>query len=680
MGRTFNRVSAFVMIAMSIIMVFFGPLYGVDSFITDHIYTRLTGTDSRIVIIGIDEETLSEYGNFNLWSREKMAELIDMLYEDEENAPAVVGLDFIFSDDYDGESDKRLSEAAGKEGRDVVAGTNIVYRGRVERDASGEVYYNTEHISNIELPYEELGSSVNVGFTNECIAKDGYVRYAMNSVDVPEELSYKDENQDSFAYAIYKQYCSKVGEDAVTPRTNSGGQFQFRYSGESGEFSKLSLGAVLSGKIPATTFKDAIVLVGAYAPGFQDSYQPASDRGSTMYGVEIHANIIQAYMQGKTMVTVQKILMALLTAFIMLIFLMVVRRQGIGFRVGASVAAAIIYTAAGMILAAKGIYIPCVYIYILLFITDIYFIVDNYQKELKAQMWSFTEAMAAAVDERTPYNATHTRNVAKYCGMLADYINKLHYRGKEKEHFSEHRKEQLVMGALLHDIGKMAVPLSVMNKATRLGGRENDIEKRLELIRLKAQVEMLLGNKDEAWYEDIKGKTEEAWKMVLKVNAAGFVDDETRNELERILDYSYGDTSFFTDEEKMCLRIVKGTLTEGERKVMESHVTITTKILSKVHFNRYFKNSPVYAGQHHECLNGKGYPNGLTAEELSVDARIMAVADICDALLATDRPYKKPIPMEKAFDSMRDMAQKGNIDGKYVEYLYQCLSADKAEG
>ena len=236
------------------------------------------------------------------------------------------------------------------------------------------------------------------------------------------------------------------------------------------------------------------------------------------------------------------------------------------------------------------------------------------------------------------------------------------------------------MGALLHDIGKMAVPLSVMNKATRLGGRENDIEKRLELIRLKAQIEMLLGNKDEAWYEDIKGKTEEAWEMVLKVNAAGFVDDETRKELERILDYSYGDTSFFTDEEKMCLRIVKGTLTEEERKVMESHVTITTKILSKVHFNRYFKNSPVYAGQHHECLNGKGYPNGLTAEELSVDARIMAVADICDALLATDRPYKKPIPMEKAFDIMRDMAQNGNIDGKYVEYLYQCLSTDKAEG
>ena len=106
---------------------------------------------------------------------------------------------------------------------------------------------------------------------------------------------------------------------------------------------------------------------------------------------------------------------------------------------------------------------------------------------------------------------------------------------------------------------------------------------------------------------------------------------------------------------------------------MESHVSITKRILDKVYFNRSFINSPKWAGEHHECLDGKGYPNGLTADELSSDSRILAVADICDALLATDRPYKKPIPKEKAFDIMRDMAENGKIDGKYVEYLYQCL-------
>ena len=302
----------------------------------------------------------------------------------------------------------------------------------------------------------------------------------------------------------------------------------------------------------------------------------------------------------------------------------------------------------------------------------------RYQQELKDQMWSFTEAMAAAIDERTPYNASHTRKVAKYSGMLADYINELHEKGEEEEYFSENRKEQLVMGAFLHDIGKLAVPLEVMNKATRLNGHEKDIEKRLEIYKLKAKVLMLEGKKNEDEYKVFESNVDEAIELMNSVNGAGFLDDEKRAALEKIFKYEFTDedgvtSPFFTDEEKECLSIVKGTLTAEERKIMESHVEITERILSKVHFNKYFQNSPIYAAQHHECLNGKGYPKGLIADQLSVDSRIMAVADICDALLATDRPYKKPIPKEKAFDIMRDMVKAGNIDGKLVEYLYACL-------
>ena len=301
-----------------------------------------------------------------------------------------------------------------------------------------------------------------------------------------------------------------------------------------------------------------------------------------------------------------------------------------------------------------------------------------YQEELKEQMWSFTEAMAAAIDERTPYNASHTRHVAEYCGMLADHINELHEKGEEEEFFTAHRKEQLMMGAYLHDIGKLAVPLSVMNKSTRLNGGEKGITDRLEIYRLKAKVRVLEGKADKAWLDDAVSKIDEALELMNRVNGAGFVDDETEDRLCGILEYVYDDADgsvqpFFTEEEKECLRIRKGTLTDRERKIMESHVEITERILSKVHFNKYFADSPIYAARHHECLNGKGYPRGLKAEDLNTDARIVAVADICDALLATDRPYKKPIPKEKAFDIMRDMAKAGNIDAKLVEYLYQCL-------
>ncbi len=679
MRSTSDKIFVILIIIVTGLLIFFNPLYSADAFITDHLYTRLSGTDSRIVIVGIDEETLSEYGNFNLWSREKTAELIEKLYEDPDNRPAIVGLDFLFTDNYDETNDKRLVDVVAATGADIVAGTNIVYRGRTQKDSKGTLFYNKEYIDNIEMPFEELNEVVVPGFTNECIASDGYVRYAMNSVKVPEKVSGVSGFHDSFAYAVYKIFMDKTGQKAVSPKTNSNGQFQFLYSGESGEFSKVSLNAVLDGKVPSQAFKDAIVLVGAYAPGFQDSYQPASDRGNTMYGVEIHANIIQAYMQGKTMVVVNRILMAFVTALILVLYFVFTEKSQLFIRAAGTVVVAVVYAFMGRVIAGAGLYIPCIYLLLMLAVMDIYFVVDNYQKELKKQMWSFTEAMAAAIDERTPYNASHTRNVAKYSGMIADRINLMHSKGKEKEHFSQNRREQLVMAAFLHDIGKMAVPLSIMNKATRLGSREKDIEVRLEMIRLKARIKMLEDGSDEKEYRDIIAKTEEASKMVEKVNAAGFMDEETRKQLEAIMEYSYDGEPFFKEEEKECLKIVKGTLSDNERKIMESHVTITKKILDKVYFNKYFKNSPKWAAQHHESLDGKGYPNGLSAEQLSTDSRILAVADICDALLATDRPYKKPIPLEKAFDIMRDMAENNKVDGKYVEYLYQCLSENKEE-
>ncbi len=302
----------------------------------------------------------------------------------------------------------------------------------------------------------------------------------------------------------------------------------------------------------------------------------------------------------------------------------------------------------------------------------------RYQQELKDQMWSFAEAMATAIDERTPYNASHTRKVAMYSGLMADYINKLNEEGKEDEFFNAERKDQLVMGAWLHDIGKLVTPLEVMNKATRLDGREKDIEKRLDKIRLEARISMLEGKISKEDYEDMVTKTKETYDLIMKANAVGFLDDETYDSLQKTFEYGFTlddeYTPFFTEEEKECLSIRKGTLTAKERKIMEDHVVITTKILDKVHFNTYFKNTPVWAGQHHECLNGKGYPNHLTADDLTLEARILAVADICDALLATDRPYKKPIPKEKAIDIMRDMAKCGNIDNKLVEYMAEILA------
>ena len=305
----------------------------------------------------------------------------------------------------------------------------------------------------------------------------------------------------------------------------------------------------------------------------------------------------------------------------------------------------------------------------------------QYMDEIKDTLWSFTEATTEAIDARTPYNASHTRNVCKYAGILADYYNELYEKGEETEYFDKDRKEQLLMGAMLHDIGKMIVPIKVMNKATRLGDDYEKVIQRLEFYRVKYEVMYLKGLMTQSEFEEMTEQIEKSLLVIEKVNQAGFVDEELSEKLEKVLSYTYKDLtqkesqeiSYFTEEEKECLRVKKGTLTDKEREIMESHVIMTERILSKVHFHSFYKDAAVFAAQHHECLNGTGYPKKISGEDIPLESRILAVADICDALLATDRPYKKPMPKEKAFFILEDMAKAGNIDGKIVGYLKECI-------
>lgn len=301
----------------------------------------------------------------------------------------------------------------------------------------------------------------------------------------------------------------------------------------------------------------------------------------------------------------------------------------------------------------------------------------RYLEEIKEQMWSFTEAMAEAIDSRTPYNANHVRNVAVYAEKMADYINELHKQGKEKEYFDTNRKEQLVLSALLHDLGKLVIPIRIMNKATRLEGHLTDIEDRFEIFRLRYKIRYMEKKMDEQEYTEKLEQLDKIWSLVCDINDSGFLTDDKYEQLQEIINLSYQDEMnnipYFTKEEQDALQIRKGTLTEAERIIMESHVEVTERILNKVHFNHNFEKVPQFAVEHHECLNGMGYPKKLTAEQLALESRILAVADICDALLATDRPYKKPLPREKAFAILHDMADEGHIDKKLVQYLEECI-------
>lgn len=301
----------------------------------------------------------------------------------------------------------------------------------------------------------------------------------------------------------------------------------------------------------------------------------------------------------------------------------------------------------------------------------------RYTEELKEQMWSFTEALATAIDERTPYNATHTRKVADYAGKLADYLEEQYHEGRFEEEFDTQRKEQLVMGALLHDIGKMIVPLEVMNKPTRLDTKIELIRQRFQLFESYALIRKLQGKSSDKEWEEEQKFLKDTMQFVEDIDSKGFLSDdvmERLNQLEQaVCESPEGKpVPLFTKEEMGCLKIRKGTLTEDERKIMESHVVMTGKILGKVHFNRYFKDCTRWAVTHHEALNGTGYPNHLTAKELPLESRILAVTDIYDALTSKDRPYKKPMPREKAFSILDSMVEEGKLDARMVEALKHC--------
>jgi len=305
----------------------------------------------------------------------------------------------------------------------------------------------------------------------------------------------------------------------------------------------------------------------------------------------------------------------------------------------------------------------------------------QYVEEIKEQLHSFVEAMATAIDERTPYNGSHTRKVAEYATVLAEKINEKYEKGECEEYFDEDRIERLQLAALLHDIGKMIVPRSVMNRATRLDKDMKALEDRFTLLKCYYEIDYLKGKLQEEKYKEYCVYLQEALEFIHRIDGAGFLPDDDFNRVQELAEHFYenedGEKVFYiTERERKCLSVRKGTLTDGDRKIMESHVTMTAKILSKVHFNKNYSNVPRWASEHHEFLNGTGYPNHIQGEALDTETRILAISDIYDALTAEDRPYKKPIPKDRACAILHSMVEEGKLEGRFVDWLEEAVMAE----
>ena len=299
---------------------------------------------------------------------------------------------------------------------------------------------------------------------------------------------------------------------------------------------------------------------------------------------------------------------------------------------------------------------------------------SRYMREIRELFQSFVRVMSAAVDERSPYNANHSRRMAEFCGRFVDYLN----RQTGEPLFSHRHKEELVMSVWLHDIGKVTTPLEVMNKPERLYEvQKADIRHRMETIRLLGKVSLLEGRLSAGELETLEKETREAEETIWKISAAGFLPDERLAWLEEISRRTYIDGEgqerpWLTEEERALLSIRKGTLSAEERKIMESHVTVTDKLLSQIKFSNDLSRVRQWAAAHHELLNGSGYPNHLEAGAIPMEVRIITILDVFDALVADDRPYKPGMPVERALSILDAMANKeGKLDpdltAKFIE-------------
>ncbi|MBN2727308.1 GAF domain-containing protein [Candidatus Mcinerneyibacteriota bacterium] len=297
-------------------------------------------------------------------------------------------------------------------------------------------------------------------------------------------------------------------------------------------------------------------------------------------------------------------------------------------------------------------------------------------KDIEQMLNSFVKVMATAIDERTPYNRDHTARVACYTVALASRINEIS-EGKYKDlYFTEEKLAELNMAAWLHDVGKVTTPDIVMDKSTKLECKMDRLElilQRIELLRKDCSLQELSGTLDEKKAKEMLERLSRYEDFLIKANQpAESLNKSDLALLDEIRAFRFKDhmgipRQVITEEEYTNLSIPRGTLNPEERAIMENHVLVTEKLLTNMPFIKKYKNVPEIASSHHEKIDGSGYPHHLKGEEIPIGGKIMAIADFFDALTASDRPYKKAMTPDQAFEILEKSAERGEVDKELLQ-------------
>lgn len=317
-------------------------------------------------------------------------------------------------------------------------------------------------------------------------------------------------------------------------------------------------------------------------------------------------------------------------------------------------------------------------------------LIDDFRKLFD----SLVELIATAIDEKSPYTGDHCRRVPELTMMLAEAVSSKKQGIFKDFSLSEEEMYELKVAALLHDCGKVTTPVHIVDKATRLEtivDRIHLIDTRFEILRRDAQIEFL--QKEIAMFPMERGKQSSAaedgvqiklareelektleqidndQKLVRVCNSGEtLMNDDLKQRIENIaLKYRWinaecKEEPLISSAEAYTLTSAKGTLTPEERAVINQHINTTIKMLGSLHYPKSLRNVPIFAETHHEHMDGTGYPMGLTREQIPLQGRIIAIADIFESLTAKDRPYKKGLTLIEALRMLCSMKNNGHID------------------
>ncbi|MEK9144051.1 MAG: HD domain-containing phosphohydrolase, partial [Elusimicrobiota bacterium] len=338
-------------------------------------------------------------------------------------------------------------------------------------------------------------------------------------------------------------------------------------------------------------------------------------------------------------------------------------------------------------------------------------------EQLEGLFESFIGLINAAIDDKSPYTGGHCARVPTLVMLLAEAAERAGLAAKiPGVAMTEKQRYELKIASLLHDCGKVTTPVHVVDKATKLHtlfDRIHLLDTRFEVLKRDAELALLralaglashpVGAAERAEAEDAARceyaerirRLEDDREFLRHCNVGvESMSEEAQERVRRIAAYRWRapegqETGFLSDDEVLNLTIRAGTLTAEERQIINHHIDVTIKMLEALPWPKHLRNVPEFAGGHHERMDGKGYPRGLTGAQMSVQARMMAIADIFEALTAKDRPYKKGKTLGESLAILGKLKLSGHIDPDlfdvfvrekvYLAYAKQFLAAEQMD-